>query len=90
MHSYNWFQNLLTFSVLVKHKTVSKLTSFNEIGSENVSFDFQIHPVPWQIHLAIFFISKHDFVILFDVLYANISILTLKAAFWSVTSQLDM
>ena len=32
--------------VLVKRKTVSKLTRFNEIGSENTSFDCQIYPVP--------------------------------------------
>ena len=44
---------LVTFSVLVKHKTLSKLTSFDTIGSENVSFDWQIHPVPCQIGLAI-------------------------------------
>ena len=48
---YNWFQNLLTFSVVVKHKTVSTLTSFNET---DFSFDLRIHPVQWQTCLVIF------------------------------------
>ena len=42
---YYCFQNLLTSSVLVEHQNVSKLTNFNELSSENVSFDCQIHYV---------------------------------------------
>ena len=84
---YNWFHNLLTFSVLVKHITVSKSKSFDEIGTENVSFDWQIHPMPWQNCSAIL-LSKHDFVTLFSVPSADFSIFDYKISM--ITWQFDL
>ena len=101
---YNWFQNILTFLILLKHKTISKLTSFNEIGSESVSFQ----GLSWhRMYLPIKFwwantscaMTKSfsyfycpNLILLPNLMYLLLILasLTIESAFWSVTWQLDL